>query len=659
MPRFGLYCVADGMSGVWGGDIASSTAVASLRTAFETELVAAEAMHLNERTRLAERAINAASRMIMQKAEELHYQGMGTTIVAILFDMVRPSRAMCLHAGDSRAYRFREGVLSLLTRDHTVATAAGIEDESQMPAVFHGVITRAVGVEDSVQIDRTPIDVRPDDLFLLCSDGLNKMIPDARIGQICEELKLEPLNTLAHALILAALDAGGEDNVTATVIRVAKPLPKEPVFDLPEAPDPGANFIPAMKALADKTITPTPTPDSSDTGDLAENVAATFIRTSTLDAKENARDTPGPAKKAISLRLRILVGLFALVTAIGIAIFPGWLPGRTTFPAAAKTSLPIALPAKSNAAQTQTTQRFPQPAHVALTEPAANPSTIAPTTGMTLRLDALFGSGEWGDSADRLEKRLPAAEWQAFSPAISNWVSLWTWARTASPASLNTNYYECEAAARTLLQSVDLSLALSSPGRWPILPDERANAFCRARHQMQLAVGNTLIKLTEGHFCRSGPEANPRAMLFRDIFRMTFQKDTESVLETLNDLARATDDLDRIRDRMQTLQTSNAPLFSQGPDPELFAAVEDLNIRTDHIVEMLYRTAHVLPQAMAARGASSVAPTQIEASILEMRSQIISSRVPFGADVRAWRNAGATIALEKLMTSVQALLATH
>lgn len=233
LPDNGVFCVADGMGGVQGGEVASKAVVDALQKAFKDSPEAPFSVTADASAKLFERAVNAASHWIKERAEGLGISGTGSTAVGLVFDRVTPCQGIALHAGDSRAYRFRDDKLVQLTTDHSVAAAAGLPDDSTLPAMFRGVITRAVGLDRNVALEATPFDVKDGDVFLLCSDGLDKMLSDRRIQKIIRKHKADPLEQMAKCLIDEALEEGGEDNVTVIVIRVEAPLPRGPTMDIP------------------------------------------------------------------------------------------------------------------------------------------------------------------------------------------------------------------------------------------------------------------------------------------------------------------------------------------------------------------------------------------------------------------------------------------
>jgi len=230
IPEAGIFCVADGMGGAARGEVASAWAVEELRKAFEKP---ARGVSRSARVR---QALDRASSRIKAMSDEHGSAGTGTTAVVLLFDDHVPARAGVLHAGDSRAYRVRRGRIECLTTDHSMAAAAGVKHEKALPAMFRGVVTRAVGLENEVQLEETPVTLAKNDLYLLCSDGLSKMVPDKKMQKLINGLGDTDLRVIARQLIEAANAAGGDDNISVALVRVAGDLPEGPV-DLPDEPE--------------------------------------------------------------------------------------------------------------------------------------------------------------------------------------------------------------------------------------------------------------------------------------------------------------------------------------------------------------------------------------------------------------------------------------
>jgi len=138
------------------------------------------------------------------------------------FDFCQPGRALIAHAGDSRVYRMRNGSLHQLTVDHSVAAAAGLNNEEDIPAIFRGMITRAVGIKETVEAEFQITDVQIGDVYLICSDGLNGMINDCEIAERLNGITSEQLPSAANLLIADANAKGGRDNISVILIHVGK-----------------------------------------------------------------------------------------------------------------------------------------------------------------------------------------------------------------------------------------------------------------------------------------------------------------------------------------------------------------------------------------------------------------------------------------------------
>ncbi len=267
LPESGVFAVADGMGGVQGGEVASKAVVDALREAFTVSPDAAFAVTAASAACLVARALDHASQWIKARSDERGTVGTGSTAVVLVFDRVAPSRALILHAGDSRAYRYRADRLVQLSADHSVAAAAGLPDDKNLPAMFRGVITRAVGLESRVQLERTATDVQPGDLFLLCSDGLNKMVSDKLLHKLLKKHRNDSLEETVRVLIDEALKAGGEDNVSALLVRVGDRLPEAGAQAIP----PQTLKLEQEAAAAEEPATVPPAAgDEQETGQTAD-----------------------------------------------------------------------------------------------------------------------------------------------------------------------------------------------------------------------------------------------------------------------------------------------------------------------------------------------------------------------------------------------------
>lgn len=226
-PAAGLFCVADGMGGGDDGEVASSATVQALSRL--ADRIMAGPGRSYPAAVVAEsiaQSVDAASRWIFDRARKRKLNGCGSTLVGVCFDSVTPDVALAFHAGDSRLYRFSEGALKQVTRDHSAAELIGAPDEAINP-MFRGMIMRAVGVQSRVEIEVTPFPVRQGDRILICSDGLTRMVADSEIGRLLADVS--GTEDAVRALIDAANSAGGVDNITAMLVDVGElPPPGKP-----------------------------------------------------------------------------------------------------------------------------------------------------------------------------------------------------------------------------------------------------------------------------------------------------------------------------------------------------------------------------------------------------------------------------------------------
>lgn len=226
-PEHNLFVVADGMGGHQGGGFASSNAVRSIRE----EVVRLEAAQESTqpiadqtgRTPVQARLLHALQRTnerIYKKAQEdMTLRGMGTTVTAIQLDH---QSANIAHVGDSRLYLMRAGKLQQLSRDHSwvqeQVDAGVISEEEARVHPLKNIITRSLGHDREVTVDLSKENFQAGDRFLICSDGLTNMVPDPVIAEVLRKLPPEPA---VKELIRLALEAGGQDNVTAVVVEIS------------------------------------------------------------------------------------------------------------------------------------------------------------------------------------------------------------------------------------------------------------------------------------------------------------------------------------------------------------------------------------------------------------------------------------------------------
>jgi protein phosphatase len=208
-----VLAIADGMGRHAAGEVASAIATSAIEEAFaQSKRTDAELPSLSKRANQLRGAILYANARIWKEAQEnARYEGMGTTVVAAYFSPNK-QKVYLAHVGDSRCYRLRAGELKQLTLDHTLG-AAGIKGRNK------DVLVRALGVEPTVEVDVMTESPLPGDVYLLCSDGLTRMVDAARIAQTLREN--EDLAKATAKLVALANAEGGKDNITAILARIA------------------------------------------------------------------------------------------------------------------------------------------------------------------------------------------------------------------------------------------------------------------------------------------------------------------------------------------------------------------------------------------------------------------------------------------------------
>jgi protein phosphatase len=227
-----LVVLADGMGGYNAGEVASGIAVKTVLQ-LVTEACAREdrgtsdpATGLMRQTIILRDAIARANKIIHQTAQsQPQCEGMGTTIVAGLF---WDNRLSIAHVGDSRLYRFRRNRFEQLTMDHSLlqelVDRGFYSQEEAARSTNRNYVTRALGVEPTVQVELQEVEVQPEDLYLLCSDGLPDMVEDEDIHLTISTFSAN-LQTAGQQLVQLSNDHGGRDNVSVILTQVVEPFP--------------------------------------------------------------------------------------------------------------------------------------------------------------------------------------------------------------------------------------------------------------------------------------------------------------------------------------------------------------------------------------------------------------------------------------------------
>lgn len=215
-----LAVLADGMGGYNAGEVASGMATAFIRSELSRWLSqVGKSANAREVRRALEICVDNANRSIFNAANSNpQYAGMGTTLVVGVY---HEARLMLGHIGDSRCYRLRGSEFLQITKDHSLLQeqldAGLITPEQAAISLNKNLVTRALGVEDSVLLEVNEHRVEPGDIYLMCSDGLSDMVDDAGIASIL--MAQNSLEHKAQALVVAANAAGGRDNITVLLMQ--------------------------------------------------------------------------------------------------------------------------------------------------------------------------------------------------------------------------------------------------------------------------------------------------------------------------------------------------------------------------------------------------------------------------------------------------------
>jgi protein phosphatase len=227
----GLMVLADGMGGYNAGEVASGIAV---QIVSELATEGANREHRDEidpasgwmrQSIVLRDAVYRANKIIYQTAQsQTHCEGMGTTIVACMF---YDNKVSIAHVGDSRAYRLRDGNFEQLTMDHSLlqelVDRGFYSAEEAQRSTNRNYVTRALGVEATVDVEVSEFDVLPNDIYLLCSDGLPDMVEDADIHLTISTFN-DSLDNVGKQLIELANEQGGRDNVSVQLAKVKAPF---------------------------------------------------------------------------------------------------------------------------------------------------------------------------------------------------------------------------------------------------------------------------------------------------------------------------------------------------------------------------------------------------------------------------------------------------
>jgi PPM family protein phosphatase len=295
--RTPLFVVADGMGGAQAGEVASRLAAETFAGGLPDDGTSEQ--------RLEVRVRDANSRIHERSQEDRALNGMGTTITAAYLD---DDELALAHVGDSRAYLLRDGELTRLTRDHTLVEElvrrGELTEEEAAEHPQRSIITRALGPEPDVDVDLHTHRVRAGDVLLLCSDGLTSMIGEDEVHEILT--RAPGLAEAGRALVDAANEAGGRDNITVVLFRLEEVLA-------------GANE--RSSTARDETLA------AAEDRSLAPSTAALPRPPRVVPPRGSRERAEGPLPR----RVKVLAATAAVVIVVGALGVAGWLASRAVF----------------------------------------------------------------------------------------------------------------------------------------------------------------------------------------------------------------------------------------------------------------------------------------------------------------------------------------
>ncbi len=315
-----VFAIADGMGGHRAGEVASQVALEALRAAVQDATTDG----------LVEGVVSANVAVFDRASEEAELRGMGTTLCAVALvqepgeDGEPEDRMAVVNVGDSRAYLFRDGELEQVTHDHTLVQTM-VDDARITPeeAAVHPqrhIVTRALGIERDVQVDRWEITPFVGDRFLVCSDGLFNEVEDSRIASVLRRLS-DPGDAAAE-LVRVANEEGGRDNITCVVVDVVDDDDRSGRASTALADEPTTTKTSATKAPAEPDVagfdSPAPRPD--------DTIAVSAVPPPPKRSRRRAR---GPRPRRFTWRVALF--LLLVLAVLGSAATAVWWYGRNTY----------------------------------------------------------------------------------------------------------------------------------------------------------------------------------------------------------------------------------------------------------------------------------------------------------------------------------------
>lgn len=349
-PELGIFAVADGVGGAQAGEVASKTTVEVLEEAFRHRQQGEDIEDLLEIA--IQRANDSVYRL---SREEASLAMMATTIVAL---HINGLRATIGHVGDSRLYSLRpDGQIRRETEDHSLVEeemrAGRLTPEQAANHPGRNVISRAIGAEPSVEVDTRVVEVESGTVFLLCSDGITRHIPDNELSSLIRNAP--NLNAACDEMKQRCYERGAEDNLTAVLVRVGASVKYS------DTSDEEATLIRERTEFQSaRTLSETPSPlfqRPFDSASLSDPVPETTESKGASTSVENTSNTPRVTAKSGGGGGRILGVLLLVLAVTALAFYVGM-----TFERKGLNRLAVALPSPTPAVVNTTTAALEDPA---------------------------------------------------------------------------------------------------------------------------------------------------------------------------------------------------------------------------------------------------------------------------------------------------------
>ena len=453
-----VYGVADGMGGVSGGDVSSQKLVQCIN---EQVGRLPASVTLKDKILGIHQAAVQANEWILEWSEKNHVQGAGTTLVLLVLSREYPWAVNILHAGDSRAYRYRGGKLEQITADHSIEEAVGDNSGQPLPSQFKGLITNAVGLNRSLSLELTHAEQQAGDLWLLCSDGLDKMVPDEKIASILAEGADADGGVLAQRLVDEANAAGGKDNVTVVIVKVPE-CSKRPK-GAPAVPFPGP-----LPVVGNGEASASDTSKTRTMGAEVETNGSVMV---SLEPPNNETDFvthDGASGRKTLLRWVLLTLIVATLAVVLWNLFSG-----------NKESMVPVVPVEPAVPGTPVVQE--------------GATVAAPGVPLEEVVAAARKSGDWKRASQEVQQAdYPAtAENVRNLKAINIWYNLVWMEAYHAPDEAKQAWPGFVVAANKVLAIIDRDV-LPKTAPWPTGSERIANEFCRRRCGMQQVLAKEL-----------------------------------------------------------------------------------------------------------------------------------------------------------------------